>query len=411
MRRMSYCCAALGLLLPAMLWGEEPWNRFRGPNGSGVVRTDQIPTQWNADDFNWRVELPGQGHSCPVLWEDRLFVTSGNDQSGERIVLCFDADSGKQLWSKSFPAVSHGKHALNSFASATPAVDAKRIYVCWATPDQFAVVALSHQGQLQWQTDLGGFKAGHGFGTSPIVYGELLVVPNEQEGDSTLVALDVSTGKIQWKVPRSSKVTYSTPCVLSQPDEPDSLIFTNWQHGITAIDPANGQTRWEQKVFGPEQTETAIGSPIVYGNMVVGAAGWLTREKRIVALRAPEKDRPAEVAFQFERRMPLCTTPIVVGNLMFLISDEGIGTCVDARTGQVHWQQRIGGTYYASPVSTGTHIYCASTQGDVVVLAATAEFKEVGKSPLGEGTHATPAIARGQMFFRTFSHLMSLGTK
>src|SRR5262249_47309880 len=149
-----------------------------------------VPVKWTENDYNWKIKLPGVGHSSPVLWGDRLFITSGEEETGKRIVLCLRADTGEQLWAREFPAEKHGKHSDNSFASATPAVDERHVYVCWGTPKEFVFVALDHDGKKIWRRDLGPFRSGHGFGASPIVHGDLVVMPNDQDGKGTLLALD-----------------------------------------------------------------------------------------------------------------------------------------------------------------------------------------------------------------------------
>jgi outer membrane protein assembly factor BamB len=387
----------------------QEWPRFRGPNGSGVSDAN-IPGKWTDEDYAWRVSLPGKGHSSPVIWGERLFITSGDEKSGARIVLCLVADTGRRLWWREFGSQAHGKHSLNSFASATPAVDEKRLYVSWATPKEYVVLALDHDGDELWRRDLGPFKTGHGFGVSPIVHGDLVIVPNEQDGESSLVALAVADGTVRWQVRRDSQVTYSTPCIYQPKGRPAEIVFTNWTYGITAVDPRDGKTNWELKVFSKDHLETAIGSPIVAGDLVLGTCGYLGKGNHTVAVRpvgTPGSGKAEEV-YRVERGAPLTTTPLVVRDLLFLWSDEGIVTCADAGSGKAHWQKRVGGTYYASPVCSGKHVYCTSADGEVVVLSASTTFEQLARIKLGEPSNATPAIARGKMFLRTESKLMAL---
>jgi outer membrane protein assembly factor BamB len=398
-----------GVAVSSTTLNAQEWSRFRGPNGSGVGDAN-IPSKWTEDDYSWKVSLPGRGHSSPVLWGERLFVTSGDEKSGVRIVLCLAADTGRQLWKREFGSQTHGKHSLNSFASATPAVDEKRLYISWATPKEYVLVALDHDGTELWRRDLGPFKTGHGFGVSPIVHDDLLVVPNEQDGESSLVALQAADGKVRWRVPRDSQVTYSTPCIYQPEGRSAEIIFTNWTYGITAVDPRDGKTNWELKVFSKDHLETAIGSPIVAGDLVLGTCGYLGKGNHTVAVRPVGKPRSdkAEEVYRIERGAPLTTTPLVVKGLLFLWSDDGVATCADAGSGKVHWQKRVGGTFYASPVCAGKHIYCSSADGEVVVLSASTTFEQLARIKLGEPSNATPAIARGKMFLRTESKLMAL---
>ncbi len=389
----------------------QEWTRFRGPNGSGVSRASTVPVRWTEKDYNWKVELPGVGHSSPVLWGARIFLTSGEEATGKRLVLCLRTSDGSRLWTREFTGERHGKHADNSFASATPVVDAHRVYVSWATPKEYVVLALTHDGKDVWRVDLGPFRGGHGFGTSPIVHEDLLIVPNDQDGRSSLVGLESATGKVRYTVPRRSKTSYATPCVYQPKGQPAELILTSWEHGITSLDPKTGQINWESDIFSKGHVETPIGSPVVAGDLVLGTCGWLGVKKEVVAIRPGARgtgDRPA-VVYRIDRAAPLVTTPLVKDDLLFLWSDEGMVTCADAQSGVVHWRERVNGSFYGSPVCAGKHVYCMSRDGDLVVLAASRHYEQVGRQPLGEGSHSTPAIAGGVMYLRTFSHLIAIG--
>jgi outer membrane protein assembly factor BamB len=239
----------------------------------------------------------------------------------------------------------------------------------------------------------------------------MLIVPNEQDGQSSLVALEAGTGKLRWSVPRESQTTYSTPCVYQSSGQPALLIFTNWNYGITAHDPATGMQLWQAKVFGPTQIETAIGSPIVAGDVIIGTCGWLGRDIHVVGVRPPRDEHPPQTVFHFSRGTPLSTTPLVLGDLLFMWSDGGIVTCADVQTGEVHWKERVGGTFYSSPVAAAGRIYNVSVDGQVVVLAGGKEFAELGRMELGEPANATPAIARDKMYLRTVSQLFCLPGK
>lgn len=410
--RSSILLLLVAAVLPCAPTCGEEWNRFRGPNGSGVSDATTVPVTWTEADFNWRIELPGVGHASPVAWGQHIFLVSGDEESGDRVASCMDSASGRVLWTRTFEAVTHRKHRLNSLASSTPTVDERGLYLCWATPDEYVVTATDHDGKPLWRVDLGGFKGGHGFGVSPIVSGELLIVANEQEGDSTLVALDRRTGKQRWKVDRDTKTAYSTPCVFAPAGRPAELIFTNWKQGITAIDLMSGRASWEVSIFDQKHTETSIGSPVVSGDLVFGTCGWLGYATHTVAVRpGRESDGRGEEVFRVDRGAPLTTTPLVADGLLILWADNGIVTCVDANSGKEQWRERVGGTYYASPIAIGEAIYCASASGEMVVLELSREFRELSRSPLLDATHSSPAVADGRIFVRTFSHLISLGGK
>ena len=167
---------------------------------------------------------------------------------------------------------------------------------------------------------------------------------------------------------------------------------------------------WEIDVFRKEHVESTIGSPIIAGDLVLGGSGYLSVHQEVIAVRPALSTgrRNVEQVYALDRGAPLCTTPLAVGKLLFLWSDEGIVTCADIRTGKPHWQKRIGGTYYASPICAGEHVYNISADGDVVVLAATDKYQLVARNPLGEPSHSTAAVANGMLYLRTFSKLFAL---
>jgi outer membrane protein assembly factor BamB len=391
--------------------GPASWPRFRGPNGAGIGEIANPPTKWTEDDFAWRIEIPGSGHSSPVLWGERLFVTSGDEKSGERFVQCIHALDGRTLWMRHFTAGAYPTHARNSFATSTPALDENRVYCCWAVPNEYTIMALTHDGKLVWQTNLGHYTSQHGFGASPIVFQGLVIVANEQDGGGSLVALDSSSGKIHWRIPRQGKnATYSTPCVFQRTGGDPEVIFTNWQHGITAVDPFSGQTNWELSVFEVTKNERAIASPIVAGDFVLGTCGFVTAQKHLVAVRPKDPSRgqqPKEI-WRMERAVAYLPTPLYLDGRVYVCSEQGIATCLNASTGEQLWQHRLGGNFSGSPVSTGTYLYCPSNDGTVYVLKTGEDFELVSKNPLGEFTQATPAIGNDCLYFRTLKHVLAV---
>lgn len=414
---MTIPCAKSLLLASTVLSFAVPaaaqeWTRFRGPNGSGISEATTIPTRWGEQDVNWKVKLPGLGYGSPVVWGKRLFVQCDERQGADRIVVCIDTSSGKQLWKRTFASSTHRKHRKNSFASSTPAVDADHVYVSWATPQKLTLMALDHGGDTVWTADLGPYKGGHGYAVSPIVYQDLVILPNDQNGKSTLIAVDRKSGQIRWNVPRNSRrITYSIPCVYERKGRPAELIFTNWKHGITGIDPKTGKTNWEISVFDQSHKERAIGSPVVAGDLVIGSCGFVTAQKHVVAVRPGDGAKPNDVkeVYRVERSVPHIPTVLAYRNRLYLWSDKGIVTCCEAETGKTIWTKRLGGTFFGSPVCVNGRLYCTSNEGQAVVLATGDTYQLLAKNPLGEACQSTPAIANGKMFIRTVSHLISVG--
>lgn len=404
---MKYAIA-ISLCFATVLHAEN-WPRFRGPNGAGIAK-DAIPVDWKKNNFKWKTALPGVGHGSPVVWEGIVFLLCANKNNGERTTAAIAADSGKLLWKTDFDAVVHKHHKQNSFASSTPAVDESTVYFSWGTPAQLSLVAMGHDGKLKWRADLGPVKGGHGFGASPIIYGNLIILNNDQDGESSLIALDKSTGAVKWKTPRQSKrLTYSTPCLFQAAGREPELIFTNWHHGITGINPANGKVTWENDVFGKPAKERAIGSPIIAGNLVIGTCGFVTKLKHVVALK-PEGAKMTEV-WRIEKSVPHIPTPILLGKKLFLWNDQGIVTCVEAATGKIRWSERAirSGKFLGSPVAANGKIYCAESNGKIVVIRGDGKYGVLAVNDLNEKCHTTPAISDGMMFVRTYENLIAIG--
>ena len=406
MSRSSLVSLALVVLLgmPRPAAAQE-WTRFRGPDGSGASETS-FPGTWAVKDFAWMAELDGRGHSSPVVWGERIFLNGALADGATRSVVCLDARDGHLLWKKHFESSTSRIHAQNSHASSTPAVDESRVYSAWATPEALLVTALDHRGNQVWQRNLGPFTSQHGFGTSPIVYEDMLIIGNEQDGESSLVALDRKTGEVRWRTPRRTEgVAYSTPTVMRHAPGLPELIFQSEAHGITSIDPRSGSSNWELGVFKMR----TVGSPLVVGNLIIGACGSGGGSRNyVVAVRTGEKPK---LAYRLEKSMPYVPTPVARGDLVFLWGDAGVVTAIEAQTGSKVWQHRVGGNFSGSPVRAADKLYCISTEGDVVVLAASRSYAELGRVPLGETCRSTPAIAGKQLLLRTESRLFCLAAK
>lgn len=389
----------------------QEWGRFRGPNGEGHASAANLPVQWTEADYRWTADLSGVGYSSPVVCRGKLFVTSAIEDDATQMICCLSATDGAKLWEKSFESKPHKHHPFNCHAASTPALDEEAVYALWANPDQLAVVKLDQAtGDLQWQRDLGPYAAEHAFGASPMVYKDMLIIPNDQDGDSSIVALSRETGDTVWQAKRRSKKTaYATPCIFTPKSGPPQLIITSWAHGFSGLDPETGNSLWEVPLF----KNRVVGSPLVTSGLVFGSAGTGGIGRQMYAVRPgdPSRGLEAEVVYELKGSLPYVVTPIACGGLLFSWFDKGVVTCLETATGEVLWRERIGGEYFGSPVCVNGRLYCISREGEVVVLAASREFKELGRVALGEASHSTPAVADGVMYLRTKSHVMALGGK
>jgi outer membrane protein assembly factor BamB len=402
------------------------WTRFRGPNGSGISGARTIPIKWTAKEYNWTIELPGDGSSSPVVWKEKLFVTCNDRKKSIRSVVCVNATDGKIRWRRDFPYTSYRMHRDNDFASATPTVDADGVVVVWSMPKQLLMLALDLDGRELWRRDLGPYVGLHGSASSPIIADDLVILANDQmhpqvmkrhlpkdasmvPGKSFLIAVDRMSGKTRWKIDRRTVLAgYSTPCVRQTGTGAPELVFSGTAHGMTGVDLVTGKVNWEIKGI---LNSRVVGSPQLYQDLVFGSYGSGLSAQRLVAVQAPRKGgvKEPKVAYNVSQSPPLVPSCLTKDDLLFLWTDSGIVSCLDVATGKRHWRERVGGNYYCSPVWIDGRLYCTSKEGDVVVVVADKTFKLLAKNPLGEKCFAIPAVANGVMYQRTQTKLFSLG--
>lgn len=403
------CLAAAGLCLAAP--GDQEWTRFRGPDGTGIAEAQSIPVSFTEADYNWKVKLPAPGHSSPVLWGNRIFLTCAERRTTARQVVCLDSADGRVIWSWKDRFKPYRQNRLNSFAASTPALDARHVYICWVSGQTFTVLALDHQGKKVWQREIDGFASQHGPGGSAIVLDGVVIAANDNGGKgSFLIGLDARTGKTQWKQDRRSGLTPCiTPGVYRPKGGPAQAIFVSSRHGMTSLDPKTGKTNWELSDLFELRS---VASPVVAGGVILATAGKGngSRESAVVRPGGKSGGNP-QVAYRLESAVPYVPTAIAVGKNLFTLSDTGTMTCLVAETGKSLWQQKLGGRYYSSPVCANGRIYCISREGEAVVIEAADKFKLLARNKLPEGSHATPAIAGGRMYIRTYNHLISIGGK
>jgi outer membrane protein assembly factor BamB len=382
------------------------WSRFRGPNGSGIGMVENLPSTWTEQDYRWKASLPGSGHASPVISQGKVFVLCSDKTTAKRILVCLATGAGRALWQREFDSTAFQKNRDNSYATSTPAVDSQRIYVYWTTPQEVTMLALNHSGEQVWRRNLGPFKSQHGSGTSPIVYEDLVILNNDQEGPSSLLALDAKTGVTRWQVPRrKDRAAYATPCVRSVQATKSEVIFSSSAHGVTAVDPQTGRVNWELTNAFPFRV---VGSPVLAGDLILGACGEGGVGRRVVAVRPPAGGRGAESAYDMKSGIPYVPTPLFHAGLVYLWGDNGLVVCCRAATGERLWQTKISDSFYGSPVFAAGRLYCVSKSGKVYALAAGEKPEILGSSSLGEPSFATPAVADDALFIRTESHLYCL---
>ncbi len=414
MRWIAVSLVAGGIVaaLPAQA---QEWTRFRGPNGTGISAAKGIPVQFTEADFNWKVKLPGAGHSSPVIWGDKVFITSAEEDQGKQHLLCLQASDGKQLWSVTRTFDKYNRHKFNSYASATAAVDKDLVYVPWYTPAMASLIAYTHDGKEVWKRDLGQWHGQHGGAASPILFENLVIIRQDCDDmgpESFVLAMDRKTGQEKWRCPRISKTaSYSTPVLFKGKDGASQLVFNSNAHGFTGVDPRTGKVLWEVPNLFQQR---CVSTPAIAGDAVIGTAGNGGGARQGVAVRPDAaKAKAADVvAYQLDRRVtPYVPTPLVYGEHVFLWGDGGILSCVKAANGETVWSERVGGNYFSSPVCIDGKLYGVNSAGEVVVVEAGPQFKLLGRSPLGDPCHSTPAVSGGALYVHTEGHLISIGGK
>ncbi|MGE0376844.1 MAG: PQQ-binding-like beta-propeller repeat protein, partial [Planctomycetaceae bacterium] len=390
------CLCVLGLRMGA---AAGDWPRFRGPDGAGVSTLQGVPREWTQNDYEWVVELPGKGHSSPVIWGEHLFVASG-DEDGKRMLICLNATTGSRLWMQTVTlAGEHGLHLKNSYGSGTAATDGERVYVSYADNDHYQLAAFDFDnGSPVWTADLGPFVSQHGHGLSPVLFGHLVIATNDQKGPSFIAAFQRETGEEVWRTPRAVRETsYATPMVLDVDGRQPQLICLSGATGVVALDPSSGTELWGTG----EMPMRTLASPVYGAGVIIASCGKGGRGHHMLAVEPPAGlGSLPKTRWERTTMLPYVPTPIVHNGLLYLWTDDGVVCSVDLQTGETIGRVRVGGTYSGSPVLIDGHLYGPSEEGEIVVLSTTPELKVVGRSPLGDRIHSTPAVGNGRVYFR-----------
>jgi len=418
MKRVVGFAVLLGLV--AVGARSENWPQFRGENTQGRSGESGVPLKWSStENVAWKTELPGEAWSSPIVWEDHVFLTTATDEGAGCHVLGMDRTSGRILWDREvFRQVTGRKEPRNSFATPTPVTDGKLVYACFYDG---SFVALDFSGNIAWTNRAHPFYSQHGLGTSPILYRGLLIMARDGSSDgpdkslgwqkpwdkSFVLALEAGTGKERWKASRGlSRISHGVPAIWHAPDG-HAEVISEAGDVVQGFDPDTGQRLWSSEVIG----EGKVPSTVLGGGMVFTAGGWGGRES-IKAFKLGGRGDLKETNLVWEQRkgMPKVPSMLFLGSYLFAVTDAGVATCFKAATGEIVWQERLGGTFSASPVAAEGRIYFVADNGETVVIEAGPVFKILARNPLGEKVQASPAISKGKIFIRGEKHLFAIGT-
>lgn len=415
------------------------WPQWRGPDGLGVSGASQYAEEWSPEkNIAWRAEVPGRGLSSPVVWGDRLFVTTsiegeavpghtapihlgfdlrpgyfhpdsvGVDKKNALKVLAFDTKTGKLAWERTaYDGLMYdNRHRKNTYASPTVVTDGQLVYAFF---EAAGLYAYDFKGKLAWQKSLGNIaKAGLGPGTSPILFDDLLILQIDQEmgANSAIVALDKKKGTEVWRAERTTRRSWATPIIVRTPQRAE--LVASGAEVVIGYDPRTGKELWRSKGVQSHP----IPSPVAGHGLVYLSAG--SQAKRAIAIRTGGSgdvtDTPA-VAWRYEKGTAYVPSPLLFGQYLYLTNDTGILTCLDAMTGQLVYEggrPPVPATFTASLVGYGDRIFQTSEDGDTFVVKAGPKHEILRTNSVGEPVYASPALANGTIYIRGEKHLFAI---
>jgi outer membrane protein assembly factor BamB len=412
------------------------WPQWRGPDGQGVSTEKNLPTEWSATkNVQWKTPIPGRGHSSPIVWGKRIFLTTsiegpvvagagavkhiragqvfvhpdsvGADHSHTLKVLCLDRDTGKLLWERTAyeGTVHDARHRKNNYASSTPVTDGRAVYAFFEAEGLYCY---DFDGKLLWKTSLGKIaKMGLGHGVSPVLHENLLILQCDQEdgGESVsfIAAVDKRSGKQVWRVSRTHRKTWATPLLLRTPARVE--LIASGAESVISYDPGTGKELWRC----PGVQGHAIPSAVAGHGLVFVSAGYPA--KHALAVRpggAGDLTGTSNVVWTYSKGTAYVPSPILYGDYLYLMTDKGLLTCIEARTGDVKYEGGrvpVPATFTASPVAFDGKILITSEDGDTFVVKAGPSHEVIATNSLGEPVYSSPAIADGRLFIRGEKHI------
>jgi outer membrane protein assembly factor BamB len=403
---------SLAIFLSFALWTSmaeaDSWPMWRGARLDGVSReSSPFPTRWSAtENISWKCEIPGRGHSSPIVWGDRIFLTSCIEGKGERILICVDRIDGRLVWQKTvLRAPLERKHNLNSFASSTPATDGSHIWVTFLDQPYIRVACFDMDGNQVWQKTPGKFNSPHGFCSSPIVYENKVIVNCDQDNqEAFIVALDKAAGEEIYRIDRPNRTrSYCVPLIVRAAGKMQMVLTGS--KCVASYDPDTGKQIWI--VDGP--TEQFVASVVYTDDMFIITGGF--PEHHILGIRPDGTGNVTDthIAWRTTRNTSYVPSPIAHRRLFYIVSDEGIASCYEPKTGKMLWNQRLSRHVSASLVAAGDWVYVLDDSGVMHVLKAGPKFEVIAKNALNEECRASPALSHGQIFVRTAQNLYCIG--
>ena len=424
-------CVAAGLwwaVKEAPAGSHEYWPQWRGPEATGVSPDGDPPVEWAENkNIRWKVEIPGKGHASPIVWDQSVFVATAiptekkNPIEGEGQIkpthvvnfdlLALDRRRGKILWRRTTreQGPHEGTHSVNTWASNSPVTDGEHIYAFFGS---FGLYCLDMDGNPVWEKDLGDMstRLKFGEGSSPVLYGNKIVIIWDHQGDSFIVALDKRTGEELWKVPRDEETSWSSPIVVEH--EGRAQVITSATNRVRSYDLETGDLIWD----GRGMTLNAIPSPVASDGIVYVTSGFRGNVMQAIRFGAAKGDITGSkaIAWELDRDTPYIPSPLLYGDLLYFVkSNSGLLSCFNAKTGEAYYgPQRLEGLegVYSSPVGAGDRVYLASQNGTTIVIRRGPQFEVLATNTLEDGFDASPAVAGKEIYLRGRRFLYCVAT-
>ncbi|MBM49338.1 MAG: serine/threonine protein kinase [Roseibacillus sp.] len=396
--------ASLGLSLPVS--AEETWPSWRGPRGDGSSPDEAVPLAWNIKkDVIWKTPLPGKGHASPVVWHDHVFVVTAVENTRE--LLCLDRDTGNKKWSTTvLTSPREHIHRRNSLASSTPVTDGRQVFVSFLDQEEMHVAAYDFEGKKQWEQRPGVFSSVHGYCSSPILWKDKVIINGDHDGESYIVALEKKSGKPIWKTMRANRTrSYCTPVIWTI--EGRNQMVLSGDKTVASYDPDTGKRHWV--IDGP--TDQFVASLVYNGDLLFMTCGFPQKHMLAIDPRGSGNVTQSHVRWRTRKDPSYVPSPASIGKYFVVVSDSGRASCLEAKTGRLVWNRRIGREHGASAVTVQGHVCFVSESGVMTVIKPGEKYTEVARNELGEEMHSSPVITRGQWILRGAEHLFCIGAK
>jgi len=403
-----------GLLFTCLVFGSPPqtraenWPQWRGPRGDGTSLEKGIVTEWDkTKNVVWVTEIPGDGYSSPIVWEDKIFVTTALGDGHDRALVRIDAKTGKVLWTKTLITSSDLEHLNkeNGYASSTSATDGKAVYSSFYASGRTHIFANDFDGNTLWHADPLISKTEHGYTYTPILAGDKLIVSVDQLADSAEIAFDTKTGKIAWRIEGNNiSCSHVPPLVINSGGR--EQVVTCGSNVTRGVDPKTGEVIWS--CAGP--TNYCVAGLVFGDNKVLTSGGY--PERHSFAVKTDEKgDVNAKgVLWHQKKGTTYVPSPIYDNGYFYSVTDGGVTYCYDAATGDIKWQQRIPGHFRTSLVLTEGNLHTTNDEGVTTIFKATPDrYTEVAKNNLDEFIYPSPAVSNGKLYIRTKKNLYCIG--